>query len=122
MFKRGVCQVVAPCSHISTQLCVLASLDAVCLCAVSNTNTHCATQQAWQAAQVELVLRRVRGATGTPCEGKLLDVTFRCGFGCEAAWCVVLWQTPRHIVLCQQPLVLVYLAGRGACSFCRALP
>jgi hypothetical protein len=33
--------------------------------------------QAWQAAQVELMLHKVKGAAGTPAAGKLFDVTFR---------------------------------------------
>lgn len=37
----------------------------------------CCFVQAWQQAQVELVLRQVKGAVGTPCEGKTFDITFR---------------------------------------------
>lgn len=37
----------------------------------------CVLLQAWQQAQVELVLRRVQGVKGTPCEGKAFDITFR---------------------------------------------
>jgi hypothetical protein len=33
--------------------------------------------QAWQAAQVELVLTNVKGAKGTPAEGKCFNITFK---------------------------------------------
>jgi hypothetical protein len=33
--------------------------------------------QAWQQAQVELVMRQVKGVAGTACEGKTFDITFR---------------------------------------------
>lgn len=33
--------------------------------------------QAWQQAQVELVLHGVKGVVGSPCEGKEFDITFR---------------------------------------------
>jgi hypothetical protein len=33
--------------------------------------------QAWQAAQAELVLTNVKGAKGTPAEGKRFNVTFK---------------------------------------------
>lgn len=38
----------------------------------------CLFVQAWQQAQVELVMRKVKGIAGTPCEGKTFDITFRC--------------------------------------------
>lgn len=45
--------------------------------------------QAWQQAQVELVLHGVKGVVGSPCEGKEFDITFRwagltCLQGCAA--------------------------------------